>query len=480
MSIDSLMILKPSIFWKYFSEITTIPRCSRNLDAISDYVLDFAKSKSLVAKKDDAGNIVIYKPGSKPGVEPILLQAHLDMVCEACPDSGKNMLFEPPVPYIDGDWVRAKDSTLGADDGVGFALILAILASDFPHPDIEALLTVDEEIGLLGAHNFDASLVKSKRMLNIDSEDEGVFTISAAGGNETTGTIPVERIDTPSKTHAYAVVLTGLQGGHSGVKIHEGRANATILFSRLFHHLNTNANISIGALNCGGIRSNVIAGHAEAIFVLNEKISAESVQVFTENIKREYVNVESNITITVKEIDPPKTVLTRESTQAIIHLIDMLPYGVINYSKQFPEVVESSVNIAQVKVADELCTVITSQRSLFEHAIDYYTEKTETAFRVLGGNVKTYARYAAWPPQEKDDLVNHLLSVYKSLFPDRSSYSEVIHAGLESGELLKKIPGLEVVSIGADLEDVHSIRERVSISSIERTWRFLRTALEQL
>ncbi len=480
MDAQSITQLEPQIVWKYFSEITAIPRCSRHLDAICEYIRAFAKEHGYAYKEDASGNIVVYKPGTNKKIEPILLQAHLDMVCEAVPDSGKDMLCDPPIPVIDGDWVRARNSSLGGDDGVGVALILSVLASSSSHPPIEALFTVDEEIGLVGAREFDIRLISAKRMINIDSEDEGVFTISAAGGNETRGSLPISYEEAPRENKAYKIVISGLQGGHSGVKIHEGRANSVVLFARVFHHLSQHAELQLASLDCGGMRSNVIPSHASAVITSTVEIDVSLVDAFAGQLRDEYASLEPNLQISFQEVSTPEKALKPASTQRIIALLNILPCGVLAFSRHFSGVVESSANIACVRLTDAACEVLTSQRSLFEHALDYYTEKTETGFHIFGGTVETSARYASWPPQKKDDLVRHLVSTYEKLFDHRKPFTEVIHAGLECGEIIKKDPDVEVVSIGADMEDVHSVKERVSISSIARMWKFLQAALEQL
>ncbi len=474
-------------FWKYFQRILCIPRESKHEERMIYYLEGFAKSYKLDFKRDDVGNVLITKHGNSD--KSIALQAHMDMVCVAEPERLHNFSKDPIDSYIKGDYVCANGTTLGADDGIGVAMMLSILADEQDKTShvtgvtrdatIECLFTVDEETGLTGAKNLPQDFIKSKTLINLDSEEEGVIYIGCAGGCTTTGYTDFEYVDTPRKYLGIYITIDGLKGGHSGSDIHRGRANAIEILASLLY--NTPVKIVI---------SDIIAGEAHnaipprvrfwgAIPYRNRERFRIFVNEFTAQIQEKYKDTDPNITITLETIETPRMCLKIEDTPVLIDLLHALPNGVKYMDPNIPELVETSTTVAMIEHIDDKLKITTSTRSSSEkHKIEAQQEIVDI-FNSHNATVEKSDGYPAWTPNLNSNILTHAVNVYKDLY-DQDPKVTAIHAGLECGLFREKYPDLDMISIGPNLLDVHTTKERVQISSAERFYVYLNAILDNL
>jgi len=463
--------INPQEVWHYFEDISSIPRCSKYEEKIRTYVRDFARVHALAVEQDSIGNIVIKKEGTNGSRDPLALQAHVDMVCEQDGTIQKDLRKEAIELCKDDTWVFARGTTVGADNGIGFAMILAILAGNHKHPPLEALLTADEESGLVGAQSLDARLLTAKRLINIDSDREGSFWIGAAGGQTVSGEYAVEWQENPPDYKCVCLTIRGLRGGHSGVMIHEGRVNAIKLLFRLLNGLpNT---ICLYDLNGGGIRSNAIPREATVSLSLPHNFAIDQyVEQARSDFSAEFGKDESDFLMELYSItELPSKVFTQESTQRLIKTVLTIPDGPLGMSRNVKGIVESSSNLAGICLEKGKVHILASQRSLFEHLLDYFSSVVMAAIQHGGGKAKLSERYPAWQPLEVSTLMEFCVKVFEDMF----SYTpkvEIAHAGLECGALKQRLGNLDVISIGAHIEGAHSPLERVNIKSVARTWEF--------
>ena len=472
--------LEPANVFRFFEEICNIPHGSGNIDKISDYLVDFAKVRNLEYYQDDIKNVIIIKEAT-PGYErkePIMLQGHMDMVAVKKPESPIDMTTEGLRLKVDEDIIYAEDTSLGGDDGIAVAYELALLdASDISHPRIECIFTVDEEVGLNGAAAIDLSVCKAKRMLNLDSEEEGIFLTGCAGGMRVDCCLPVKR---EMKDGALCEVhIGGLNGGHSGAEIHKGRANSNTLMGRFLIHAAKKVAMSIVNME-GGLADNAIPRETKMQVVVSdvEALNAE-VSAFDKILKTEYATKDSGIfaKVTVKEVGTFEAV-TEEDSVKTGKLIYLLPGGVQAMSGDVEGLVETSLNMGQLSMKKDQINLGFSVRSSIESAKYMLEEKLYALTESFGGTCKSAGDYPGWAYRVDSPLRDSMEKIYLRMF-GKEPKIEAIHAGLECGFFLGKIPELDCVSIGPDMKDIHTTEETMSISSVKRTWEFILKVLEE-
>lgn len=479
--------LYPSLVWKYFEEILAIPRPSKKEEKIIAYLEAFAQNNKLAYKIDQAGNVLITKPATQgyENTKTIVLQSHVDMVCEKNSSSTHNFGTDPIIPIIEGDWLKAKETTLGADNGIGVATQLAILASqDISHGPIECLFTVDEETGLTGAFALKPNFFTGKILINLDSEDEGEIFIGCAGGKDTVATLKFEPKKAPGKQVALKISISGLRGGHSGDDIHKGYANAVKLLTRILFLLDQKYGYRLAFIDGGNLR-NAIAREANAIiYITHEKVVKIKDEIinFEKTVKQEYKHTESNLKIDIEELDKtnsPKTIIDKRTQPKIIQSLYACPHGVIAWSHDMPGLVETSTNLASIKINKNKIEITTSQRSSVESAKTDIVNMVESVFLLAGANVKHSNGYPGWKPNPHSPILEISKNVYYRLF-NQDPKIKAIHAGLECGLFLEKYPELDMISIGPTMRGVHSPDEKLHIPSVEKFWKFLTEILKQL
>lgn len=474
--------LQPQKVFHYFEEICSIPHGSRNTKQISDYLVAFAKERNLTYIQDELNNIIIFKAGT-PGYEasePIIIQGHMDMVCEKENDCEIDFLTEGIRLVVDGDYVKADKTTLGGDDGIAVAYALAILDSDdIAHPPLEIVITVDEEIGMLGAFDMDLSMLKGHKMLNIDSDVEGHFLTSCAGGMSLIADIPVKRI----KQQGLAVELcvTGLNGGHSGAEIHKERGNADILMGRVFSTLLELTPFGIMDL-AGGLKDNAIVRECKATVLMPEEsleVVKEQLSELEKTLKNEFAESDFGLQLLVTPIGlQTANILDYTSVNRVTCYLRMVPNGVLHMSQIMPGLVETSLNLGILELQEEALHTVTSIRSCVSSRKTDVMNRVTMLVELLGGEVSMEGDYPAWEYNADSKVREDIAKVYKELF-DEEPIFEAIHAGLECGIFSDKIKDLDCVSFGPNNYDIHTPKERLSISSTERMWRLIIEFLKQ-
>ena len=486
----------PQKVFEYFEEICAIPHGSRDTKKISDYCVNFAKNHNLRYIQDEFNNIVIFKNGTK-GYEdskPVILQGHLDMVCEKENDCQIDFSKDGLDIYVDDDFVKAKGTTLGGDDGIAVAMALAILDSDdIPHPPIEAVFTVDEEIGMLGAAAFDYSVLEGRTMLNIDSEEEGHLLVSCAGGVTATCHLPVQFEET--KGLKVFIKVTGLMGGHSGVEIDKGRGNANRILGRVLYDLKERFDFNIISVN-GGLKDNAIPREAIAeILVKNDSENISDINVdelynkiekyisgYSNILANEYRLTDSDVKVVVEKhngnVSEAKVFCKDSSTKVITSLVN-LPGGIEKMSRDIEGLVQTSLNMGILKTKEDEVIFSFCVRSSVESEKNELVQRLKCLMEMLLGNVECKGDYPAWEYKEDSVLRELMIEVYKELY-GKEPMVDAMHAGVECGLFAGNLHGLDCVSFGPDIFDIHTPKERLSISSVERTWEFLLEILKKL
>lgn len=470
--------LEPKAIWENFEQICSIPHPSKKEEKIIAYLEAFAKKNKLEYKIDKAGNVLISKSATKgfDKLKTVVLQSHVDMVCEKNSNSKHNFDTDPIIPVIDGDWLKAKETTLGADNGIGVATQLALLASkEIEHGPIECLFTVDEETGLTGAFALKPGFFNGKILINLDSEDEGEIFIGCAGGKDTVAILKYEPKKAPGKQIPLKLTVSGLRGGHSGDDINKGYANAVKLLTRILFTLDQKYGIKLSAIDGGNLR-NAIAREAYAVFyVTHEKVSKieKEVELFFKAFKEEYKHTEENINVQIEKTSKAETIIDRKTQPKLLQSLYACPHGVIAMSMDMPGLVETSTNLASVKMKGKnKIEITTSQRSSVESAKADIVNMVECALALSGAEVKHSNGYPGWKPNPKSPILEVSTNVYKKLFKKEAKV-KAIHAGLECGLFLEKYPELDMISIGPTMRGVHSPDEKLEIPSVEKFWKFL-------
>ena len=469
----------------YFEQINAIPRCSKNEEQIGLWLKQWAETKQLAVKKDAAGNLLIKVPPT-PGYENapiIVIQGHTDMVCEKTPDSTHDFSNDPIKNIIDGDWLRADNTTLGADNGIAIALAMAVADDEsIAHPPLELLFTVDEETGLNGAKELEPGFIEGRVLLNVDSETEGIFTVGCAGGKHTHISRKLTLTDLAGKNQIFNLNISGLHGGHSGIDIIKQRASANKILARTLHQLAIACDIQMISLK-GGSAHNAIARAADAVFACDPAESetlTKIIAAFERSVKTEYEAIEISPAISLSPTDlvrEEKSALSAQETIAVINLILALPHGVMGMSTLSKDLVESSNNLATIETRDKTLHVVTSQRSSVMSRMDEITASINAVAALAGAETTFDSEFAPWTPYMQSALLKRCQEVYQQVF-GKKAIVKSIHAGLECAIIGDKYPGMDMISFGPTLEDAHSPGEGLYVPSVGGVWNFMVALLE--
>ena len=477
--------LNPQCIWKNFYALTQVPRPSGHLEKIQQFLLDFGQQCGIYAVKDPAGNIHFRKPAT-PGMENkkgVILQAHMDMVPQKTPESTHNFETDPIQPWIDGEWVKAKGTTLGADNGLGVAAIMAIMEDKtLKHGPIDALITADEETGMYGANDLPEGELQGDILMNLDSEHWGKFVIGSAGGIDVTATLDYKEADTDPEDAAVRLTVKNLRGGHSGLEIHEGRGNANKLMVQMVCEAIEELDARLAAWHGGNMR-NAIPFKAETILTLpKENIEAikELAEDWKETFNDEFKLIEpQGIEVIVEEVETPKTEIPVEIQDNIVDAIYACHDGVIRFIPAYPNVVETSSNLAIIDIEGGKASIKILARSSREDMKDYVVNTLASSFSMAGMKVETAGSYGGWDPNPNSEILHLLLKEYKELFGE-DGIIQVDHAGLECSVILGKYPWLDVVSLGPTMKSPHTTTERALIATVEPFWTLLKKTLEDI
>ena len=474
--------IEPKEVFGFFEDICNIPHGSQNLQKISDFLVDFAKERGLEVRRDKSLNVIIKAPGTEgyEDKEPVILQGHMDMVAVKESDCDIDLAKDGLRVKTDGEYIWAEGTSLGGDDGIAVAYILAILDSkDIPHPPLEIVITTDEEIGMIGAAQLDLSDLKSKKMINIDNEEEGVFITSCAGGSRFNSKLPVTRIQKSGVICRISV--SGLQGGHSGEMIQYGRGNSNIICNRVISSLLDVIKINVISID-GGVADNAIPTECESFILVDEKDLAKAKEIAIKTfdaIKCELELKDPGLVISFAE-KGKETVscMDDKSTENLVKLIEIMPDGVQAMSAAIDGLVETSLNMGIVQTSEDSVLVVQALRSSVEPAFDELDKKLEIIANLFGCEIYSTGRYPGWQYRSHSELRDHMVSIYKKLY-GKEPKLEAIHAGLECGIIGKLIDGLDCISIGPDMKDIHSTNEKLSVKSTANVWEYLKMVLAE-
>ena len=476
--------LKPECIWRNFYNLTQVPRPSGHLEKVQQFLLDFAKKAGVEAFIDEGRNVVMRKPAT-PGMEDrkgVILQAHMDMVPQKTPESTHNFVTDPIQPWIDGEWVKAKGTTLGADNGLGVAAILSVMeAKDLKHGPVEALITADEETGMFGANDLPENMLQGDILLNLDSETWGKFVIGSAGGIDVTGTLDYKEVETDPEDAAVRVTLKGLRGGHSGLEIHEGRGNANKMMVQVVREAIEECEARLASWHGGNMR-NAIPFKAEVVLTLpKENVAAlkELAEDYLADFTDQYKNIESGIELIVEDVETPKMEVPVEIQDNLIDAIYGCHNGVLRMIPSYPDVVETSSNLAIIDIEDGKASLKVLARSSREDMKAVIVNTLQSCFNMAGMKVETAGSYGGWDPNPNSEVLHLLLKIYKEL-NGVDGIIQVDHAGLECSVILGKYPHLDVVSLGPTMKSPHTTTERALIATVEPFWQLLKKTLEEV
>lgn len=477
--------LQPAEIWKYFHEVTQVPRPSKKEGKIVKYLEDFARKHQLDITRDEADNILIRK-GATPGKEHLpttVLQSHVDMVCEKNKDTEHDFENDPIRTYIDGDWVKARGTTLGADDGIGVAAQLAILASStIEHGKLECLFTTDEETGLSGAFALKKDFLTGKVLINLDTEEEGEFYIGCAGGKDTSATFTYKDEASPAGYFWFKVQVKGLLGGHSGSEIHIGLGNANKILTRYLYTLNKSFPLYLATIDGGNLR-NAIAREAYAIAGIpldNKEQARTCLNILAADVEAELKAVDPNVKLLLESVDAPEKCIEKSVSDRLIKALYACPHGVMSMSFEIPGLVETSTNLASVKMPQANTILVgTSQRSSTNSLKVDVGNMVQSVFLLAGAEVRSSDGYPGWKPNPNSKILTTAEETYKRLFGNKPEI-KAIHAGLECGLFLEKYPDLDMISCGPTILGAHSPDERMQISTVDKWWTFLLELLKNI
>ena len=477
--------LKPELLWRCFDEITKVPRPSCHEEQIRAYLLDFAAKHGIEAQTDDCGNVVMRKPATAgcENAPTVILQAHMDMVAEKNNDVKHDFLKDPIDTYVDGDWVKARGTTLGADNGIGMAAALAVMIDkDLRHGPVEALFTINEEIGLEGAQNLGKNMIAGTMLINLDSEDDGEIFVGCAGGIDTTAFFKYKRSLSPENFVYKRISVSGLLGGHSGSDIDAGRANANKLIARFIWECSQKWEIAVSTFEGGNLR-NAIPREAYALFGIHTahlEAMEKALHKYASEIKNEYKGVEPSMKLEIADAERPEYCIDSETSLALVRSVYSAPHGVYSMSRDIKGLVETSTNLAAVKMMeDNEIRITTSQRSSVESRKNDMAGQVEAHFQLAGARVEHSDGYPGWAPNMESAIMKISADAYEELFGVKPAI-KAIHAGLECGLFLSKYPNLDMVSFGPTMTGVHSPDEKLNIPTTEKFWRHLCRVLEKV
>ncbi|MCL5029297.1 MAG: aminoacyl-histidine dipeptidase [Bacteroidetes bacterium] len=476
--------LKPEAVWNHFEEICKYPRPSRKEERIAQYVASVGKRNKLETLRDEFGNVLIRKPATpgKENLTPVVLQGHLDMVAEKNNDVQHDWDKDPISPHVDGDWVKAKGTTLGSDNGIGVAAALAVLEStEVEHGPLETLFTLDEETGLFGAQALKPGFLKSSILLNLDSEEDGALYIGCAGGQNTFVKFKCNQNDASPNTTAIELKVLGLKGGHSGLDINTGRGNAIKIMVRLLHELNYKFGIRLVNIN-GGSKHNAIPRECFSVVRAANKVSADVlsyVESYCKVVQLELATVEPNLQVTCAEIKSRAKVIDKATTTNLISSLYSVPNGVIKMSADIEGLVETSTNLAVVVTKGKTIEVTLSQRSSVESEKHDISNSVAILFRLAKADVEQGDGYPGWKPNVKSPVLGVVKSVYNNLY-NSDPEVKAIHAGLECGIINERYPDMDMISFGPTIMGAHSPDEKVQISTVQKFWDLLANVLKNI
>ncbi len=479
---SEILSLAPQNVWKHFYDLTQVPRPSGHLERVQAFLLEFGKKAGVETFMDEVGNIIYKKPAT-PGMENrkvVILQAHMDMVPQANKGTKHDFVNDPIQTYIDGEWVKAKDTTLGSDNGMGVAAIMAIMENkNLKHGPLVGLITSDEETGMYGAFGLKPGTVEGDILLNLDSEEEGELYIGCAGGEDLTATLEYKPEEANTQHVALKVIIKGLRGGHSGVQIGEGLANANKLMTRFIHHVIKFNGVALSSWEGGNMR-NAVPRECETVITLSEK-EMENVLAYAHECEQtwrdEFETIESNITVLTERVEMPKYVVPAEIRDNVVRALYACPNGVERYIPTILDTVETSSNLAIVNIGDGKIAVKVLTRSSRESMKDYRNTAIENCFSMAGMSVKRSGGYSGWAPDVNSPILHAMKKSYQQQFGKEPKIS-VIHAGLECGIIGAVIPGLDMISFGPTLQCPHTPEERCHIPSVPKFYDFLIATLE--
>ena len=477
--------IEPLRIWEYFEEICRIPRLSKKEDQIIQYLINFARKNKLEFKRDKAGNLVILKKASagRENTMPVILQCHVDMVGEKELNNQHDFDKDPIIPKVKGNWLTATGTTLGADDGIGIASLMILLEDNKSiHGPLECLFTVDEETGMTGAAGLKTGFVKSKILINLDSEDEGQLFIGCAGGIDTIARFKIKSKSQKANSKSYLVQISGLKGGHSGDEIHKKHANAIQLMNRFLWNTSNEFGIAISRIEGGSLR-NAIPREAEALIMVpieNAQNFESFFQIFAGIIRKELKDSEPGLRFNLKESILSGSVLTNKLQHRLLNTIYACPHGVIEWSKDFEGLVETSTNLASVKFNDNKeIVIITSQRSSVDSAKKDISDRIISLFNLAGAKTERTKGYPGWTPNLDSEILAITCNSYKRLFRV-NPLVRAIHAGLECGLIHEKFPDMDMISFGPTIRGAHTPKERISLTSTARFWKLLNEVLRNI
>lgn len=484
MTMSEIKNLKPECIWRNFDALTQVPRPSGHLEKVQQFLLDFAKNTGVEAFKDEAGNIVMRKPAT-PGMEnrkTVILQAHMDMVPQKEKTSTHNFETDPIQTYIDGEWVRAKGTTLGADDGLGVAAIMAVMeAKDLKHGPIEALITADEETGMYGANGLPGGELEGEILLNLDTEQEGELIIGSAGGVDITATLDYQEAESDKTDAAVKITIKGLKGGHSGLEICEGRGNANKMMVRIVREAIAEDEACLASWHGGNMR-NAIPREAEVVLTLpkeNVEDLKAIVAEYKETFNNEYKGIESDIEVVAEDVALPEMIVPQEIQDNLVDAIYAAHNGIWRYIPTMPEIVETSSNLAIVDIDGGKAAIKILARSSSETMKEDLSTSLESCFNMAGMKVEFSGAYGGWDPNTDSELIKVMRNIYKNLFNEEPTV-QVVHAGLECSIILSKYPGLDICSFGPTLLSPHTPTERAHWPSTTKFWDLLVKTLEEI
>ena len=480
---NSIKDLKPTAIWQNFYKLTQVPRPSNHEEQARKFMLEWAKENNIEAEIDEVGNIIMRKPAT-PGMENrkgVILQAHMDMVPQKNNDTIHDFTTDPIETYVDGDWVKAKGTTLGADNGLGVAAIMAVLEdNNLKHGPLEALITKDEETGMYGAFGLKPGTMQGEILLNLDSEDEGELYIGCAGGLDITATLEYKEETPMADFVARKITLKGLRGGHSGLEINEGRGNANKLLARVVHDLLIEFDSQLASFEGGNMR-NAIPREAHAVLVFNPEDMdglEDYMKEYEAQLNDEYAPIESGITLSVEEVTLPAAVVPSEIQDNMINVLMACQNGVMRMIPTVPDTVETSSNLAIVTIADGKAEVRILARSSCDTMKDFLADSLTACFAMAGMKVELSGGYSGWQPNVDSPILHAMKLSYKQQFGVEPAV-KVIHAGLECGIIGANCPGLDMISFGPTLRSPHSPDERALIPTVSKFYDFLVATLEQ-
>ena len=479
-----LMSLEPKLLWENFYQLTCIPRPSKKEGEAVKFVQEFGKKHNLETITDKAGNVIIRKQAT-PGYENrqgVILQAHLDMVPQKNSDVKHDFEKDPISAYIDGEWVKAKGTTLGADNGIGLAAALAVLASDnLQHGLVEALFTIDEETGMTGAKELEPNILKGSILLNLDSEDEGELYVGCAGGTDATATFKYKKENVPAGSIGYELALTGLKGGHSGVDINLGRGNANKIMFRFLKQIVVNNEVRLSSIDGGSLR-NAIPRESFAIITLPKNEEEDfllALKNYNEIIKSEFGKTEPDLSFNAKKVALPKFVINEVTQDDLINAIKACPNGVMRMSSDMENLVETSLNLAIVKSTDKTIDVKLLVRSSVDSAKESVESTLDSLFRLAGADIVFSGQYPGWKPNMDSPILKTMQSVYQAKW-GKTPEIRAIHAGLECGIIGSVYPKWDMISVGPTIRFPHSPDEKVNIKSVGLFWEFIVETLKNV